>query len=166
MRKTIVTTVTTLCCLFFTAAQGHELSVDIPFTPHKEVAGIDSPPYTLEDYFSGDLGRALFLVGCSPKQLTSVTIGQWLEMDADRKSNVVNCVMLVLGGRKRLQNLVDVKKDFPTVPETLVSSLVLLSELHRPPYNLSAAELISGTLVVLGLASPHNRRSFMRTIAE
>lgn len=148
------------------SVQAHEVTVDTPFTPQEEIAGIDTPPYELEALFSGPVGEQLARARCSQSMLVETAIGEWLEMDNDKRSRFVNCVALVLNGPSRLSGIVEAGNDLPEVSDSVVAAIGILAELHRPPYNLSAAEVVSGTLVVLGMALPINHRSLMRGIAE
>lgn len=156
-----------LCLAFWSvSAQAHEVTVDTPFTPEEEIAGIDTPPYELESLFSGPVGAQLARARCSQSMLVETAIGEWLAMDNDRRYRFVNCVALVLEGPSRLNRAIEAGHDLPEIPDAIVTAIGILADLYRPPYNLSAAEVVSGTLVVFGMALPVNHRSLMREIAK
>ena len=156
-----------LCLVFWSVSlQAHEVTVDTPFTPQEEIAGVDTPPYKLEALFSGPVGVQLARAGCSQSMLVKTAIGEWLELDNDGRSRFVNCVSLVLYGPSRLSGIIETGRDLPEVSDAVVAAIGVLAEIYRPPYNLSAVEVVSGTLVVLGMALPVNHRSLMRSIAE
>ncbi|MDX8355637.1 hypothetical protein [Cognatiyoonia sp. IB215182] len=148
------------------AAQTHEVSVDIPFTPQLEVAGIDTPPFELEDLFTGPVGEQLYRARCSPDLLIETSVGEWLEKDERWQQRFISCVALVMRGPLVLNNTLEAGSEFQETPSSVTSTFRILAELYRAPYNLSAAEAVSGTFVVLGMATPQNRRSLMRAIAE
>lgn len=148
-------------------AQPHEVSVDIPFSPKEEVAGIDTPPFALDDLFAGELGEQLFLQArCSQDLLVETSIGEWFERDEEWQHRFVNCVALVLRGPLTLNSVLEAGNEFQEVSSSVTWAFRVLAELYRAPYNLSATEAVSGTLVVLGLAGPTKRRSLMRAIAQ
>jgi hypothetical protein len=147
-------------------AQTHEVSVDTPFTPQEEVAGIDTPPFALDDLFAGPVGEQLFRARCSPDLLVETSVGEWFEMDEERQQRFVNCVAQVMRGPLVLNNILEAGNEFQETPSSVTFSFRMLAELYRAPYNLSATEAVSGTLVVLGMATPTNRRSLMRAIAQ
>jgi hypothetical protein len=155
---------------FFLAGNvfAHEVNMDSALTPREEVAGLDVPPYSLNSYYEGEAGDLFGRSGCyvSQEKLRSYSIGEWMEhRSIEDREKLVCAIILLSGGPQRLLNS-GARAPHPDFLRNATLGVFVLSETFRAPYNLSAVEAISGTLVILGGLSPSNRRALLRTVLE
>lgn len=149
-------------------ATAHEVSVDSKFTAKEEVAGVDFPPYPLETYYGGEVGKAFVNSGCyiSQDKFRNFSVGEFLELRSiEQQEKLVCAVILLSNGPKRLLASGGAKPN-PTELQNLTITTLLLADALRAPYNLSAVEAISATMLVSGVIGPTRRRALMRAIAE
>ncbi|NSX55328.1 hypothetical protein [Parasulfitobacter algicola] len=150
------------------AVSAHEVDVDRQFTPNKEVAGVDTPPYSIDDIFRGEARDVLLDADCNMTARTfqNMSIGAWLEQDIEERQRLVCVILMVSGGPERLKERAGQDPIDPFVLQSLTEQAAYLSEVLRAPYNLSAVEAVSAILVINGALYPGDRRAMMRLIAE
>ncbi|MEL6586369.1 MAG: hypothetical protein AAFY65_16055 [Pseudomonadota bacterium] len=146
----------------------HEVTVDVPFTPREEVAGVDVPPYPLRAFYEGEVGPLFARSDCyvSQDRLRTYALGAWMELPTNaRRERLVCAILMMSGGPQRILQT-GARTPNPDVVRNTTLGVFVLAETFRAPYNLSAVEGISSTLVVLGLMSPTNRRALLRAVLE
>ncbi|MFG5384615.1 hypothetical protein [Yoonia sp. R2-816] len=149
------------------SALAHEVSVDTPFSPKEEIAGVDFPPYALDAFYDGEAGELFSRSECyiSQDRLRNYAIGQWIENPTEDPERLVCAIIMLAGGPQRLIDS-GARAPHPDFLKSTTLSVLLLADIFRAPYNLSAVEAISGTLVVLGGLSPTDRRALLRAVLE